>query len=45
MFAVRTSEGEGSHYRVYVDGTSTVVKGGELSPGYRRVVRKQLGLL
>lgn len=36
--------GKGSHYRISANGRKTTLKGGELSPGYCELVRKQLGL-
>ena len=44
ILEIRRSEGKGSHYRAYVGRHYTIVKSGELSPGYMNVVRKQLGL-
>lgn len=39
-----TARGKGSHCFVYVGDRHTIVKSGELTPGYVRLVRKQLGL-
>lgn len=43
-FRVDTVGGKGSHVKVYVDGASTIVKHGELSPVYIGLILKQLGL-
>jgi hypothetical protein len=43
-FGIDTVAGKGSHVRVRVDGASTIVKDGELSPIYVEIVLKQLGL-
>ena len=36
--------GKGSHYRVRLGDRVTTIKSGELSPGYVRLIRKQLGI-
>lgn len=36
--------GKGSHYRLKYDGRMTTLKSGELTPGYMRLIRKQLEL-
>jgi len=36
--------GKGSHYVVFLDDKSTIIKSGELSPNYVKLVKKQLGL-
>jgi hypothetical protein len=36
--------GKGSHYRVRLGQRVTTLKSGELSPGYVRLIRKQLGI-
>jgi hypothetical protein len=41
-FEVMTIEGKGSHYRIVFGGKSTILKSGELNPGYIRLVKKQL---
>lgn len=38
------NKGKGSHYRVTLDGRTTTVKSGELTPGYVRLVKEQLGI-
>ncbi|CAN7734161.1 hypothetical protein [Neorhizobium tomejilense] len=37
-------KGKGSHYRVKLNGRITTIKSGELTPGYVRLIKKQLGL-
>lgn len=39
-----TNKGKGSHIRVTLGGRTTTVKDGELSPGYVRLLKKQLGV-
>jgi len=41
-FAVIEDKGKGSHYRVEVGTRATVIKSGELRPGYVALIRKQL---
>jgi hypothetical protein len=36
--------GKGSHARITVDGKTTTIKAGELSPAYVALLLKQLGL-
>ncbi len=36
--------GKGSHYRITLNGVTTTLMSGELSPIYVQIVRKQLGL-
>lgn len=36
--------GKGSHYKVVFDGRATTLKSGEMTPGYVRLVKKQLGI-
>ena len=43
-FEFDPGRGKGSHGRVRIDGRSTIVKSGELSPVYIGLVLKQLGL-
>ncbi|MGO7560528.1 hypothetical protein ACC754_13880 [Rhizobium johnstonii] len=38
-------KGKGSHYRVKFDGKLTTIKSGELTPGYVRLIKKQLGII
>jgi len=44
FFDIREAEGNGSHYRVYYGKYKTIIKSGELSPIYVKVIKKQLGL-
>jgi len=37
--------GKGSHYMVYFDKKNTIIKSGELSPTYVKLIKKQLGLM
>lgn len=43
-FEIFTDKGKGSHYRVRFDGKMTTIKSGELTPGYVRLIKKQLGI-
>ncbi|QND54141.1 type II toxin-antitoxin system HicA family toxin [Phyllobacterium sp. 628] len=43
-FEVVENRGKGSHYRVRLGDRFTTVKSGELTPGYVRLIRKQLGV-
>lgn len=43
-FEVFENRGKGSHYRVKLGDRFTTVKSGELTPGYVRLIRKQLGV-
>ena len=43
-FEVIENEGKGSHYRVKFAGKRTIIKSGELTPTYVRLVKKQLGI-
>lgn len=36
--------GKGSHYKVIFDGRATTLKSGEMTPGYVRLVKKQLDI-
>lgn len=36
--------GKGSHYRVKLNGKMTTIKSGELTPGYVKLIKKQLGV-
>jgi hypothetical protein len=36
--------GKGSHARITVDGRTTTIKSGELSPAYIALLLKQLGI-
>ncbi len=42
--SVEESRGKGSHLTVEVEDRRTIVKGGELSPIYIKLVLRQLGL-
>lgn len=42
---VFTDKGKGSHYRVTMNGKMTTIKSGELTPGYVRIVKQQLGII
>ena len=42
VFEVITIDGKGSHYRIVFGNKSTILKSGELNPGYVRLVKKQL---
>ncbi|MCH8999799.1 MAG: hypothetical protein IID48_16280, partial [Proteobacteria bacterium] len=42
--SVEESRGKGSHVTVEVEDRRTIVKGGELSPIYIKLVLRQLGL-
>lgn len=43
-FAVEEDRGKGSHYRVEVGSKNTVIKSGELRPGYVALIKRQLGV-
>jgi hypothetical protein len=43
-FEVIENRGKGSHYRVKLGGQRTIIKSGELTPLYVRLVKKQLGI-
>ena len=43
-FRIEKAAGKGSYYRVYVGNRASTVKGGELKPGYMKLIRRQLGL-
>ena len=42
--SVVTNKGKGSHIRVTYNDNTTTVKDGELTPGYVRLLKKQLGV-
>lgn len=44
VMSVDYQKGKGSHARLTVDGRTTTVKAGELTPAYVNLVLKQLGL-
>lgn len=43
-FEVARDHGKGSHYRVTFGSRFTIIKSGELKPGYVTLVKKQLGI-
>lgn len=43
-FEITENRGKGSHYRVKLGGRRTIIKSGELTPLYVRLVKKQLGI-
>lgn len=43
-FEVVPDRGKGGHWRVHFGDRFTVIKSGELSPTYVRLIRKQLGV-
>lgn len=43
-FEVFTNKGKGSHYRVRFGAAMTTIKSGEMTPGYVRLIKKQLGV-
>lgn len=43
-FEVFENKGKGSHYRVQFGDRFTTVKSGEMTPGYVRLIRRQLGV-
>ena len=38
------NRGKGSHYRIKLNGKRTILKSGDLSPQYIKMVKKQLGI-
>ncbi|WP_025089745.1 type II toxin-antitoxin system HicA family toxin [Brucella intermedia] len=44
VFEVIENRGKGSHYRVKLGDRSTTIKSGEMTPGYVRLIKKQLGV-
>ncbi|WP_413711132.1 hypothetical protein [Rhizobium sp. Rhizsp82] len=42
--SVYEDRGKGSNYRVTFGDRFTTIKSGELTPGYVRLIRKQLGV-
>lgn len=44
QFEIMKGAGKGSHYKVVFNGRATTLKAGEMTPGYVRLVKKQLGL-
>ena len=43
-FEVFTNKGKGSHYRVTLGDKWTTIKSGELTPGYVKLLKRQLGV-
>lgn len=43
-FEVVTNKGKGSHYRVRFGQRWTIIKSGELTPGYVKLIKNQLGV-
>ncbi|EHK56928.1 hypothetical protein [Allomesorhizobium alhagi] len=43
-FEVQKNSGKGSHYLVRFGGKRTIIKSGELRPGYVKLIRQQLGV-
>lgn len=43
-FTLETDKGKGSHYTVSIGARRSIIKSGEINPGYAKQVRKQLGL-
>lgn len=43
-FEVEKKRGKGSHYKLHLNGITTTIKSGELTPSYMRLIKKQLGL-
>jgi hypothetical protein len=43
-FEVFTNRGKGSHFRVRLGTRWTIIKSGELTPTYVRLVKSQLGV-
>jgi hypothetical protein len=41
---ISKGSGKGSHYKVIFGGRATTLKSGEMTPGYVRLVKKQLGV-
>lgn len=41
---IYTNKGKGSHYRITLNGRMTTLKSGELTPGYVRLLKKQLDI-
>ena len=42
--SIDRARGKGSHARITIDGKTTTIKAGELSPAYVGLLLKQLGL-
>lgn len=43
-FTVDKDAGKGSHFVVFLADKATIIKSGELSPLYVKMIKKQLGL-
>lgn len=44
-FTINKATGKGSHWKVRCGKRQTIIKSGELSPHYCRIIKQQLGLL
>lgn len=44
-FEIIVNRGKGSHYRVKLGERFTTIKSGELTPGYVRLIKKQLDIV
>lgn len=42
QLSIVTNRGKGSHIRVTLGGRTTTIKDGELTPGYVRLIKRQL---
>lgn len=43
-FEILVDKGKGSHMRVKLGEKTTIIKDGEMNPGYVKLIRKQLGI-
>lgn len=43
-FEIFVDKGKGSHMRVKLGEKTTIIKDGEMNPGYVKLIRKQLGI-
>lgn len=43
-FDILKGSGKGSHYKIVFGDRATTLKSGEMTPGYMRLVKKQLGI-
>jgi hypothetical protein len=43
-FEIFLDKGKGSHMRVKLGEKRTIIKDGEMNPGYVKLIRKQLGI-
>jgi hypothetical protein len=44
IFEIFVDKGKGSHMRVKLGEKTTIIKDGEMNPGYVKLIRKQLGI-